>query len=218
MFRVYFCLFPTESIQTTQNDAVGFTGSTEHLILKPNTTAGTAQFPSITFQSSTSMGALLGRDDIATVAVYDTSGLTYGEFNAAAFNITSDARLKKDIHTISTEEYESYLEKFRNIQSATYLYNYETMDNNNTSLRYRPNYHIGFLAQSLPEETVHEMKECKNPEMLGKLTVSLNEMIGLNTLGIKALDYKQVNLEKLVQDQQAIIDALLKRIEALESK
>jgi hypothetical protein len=43
-------------------------------------------------------------------------------------------------------------------------------------------------------------------------------MIGLNTLGIKALDYKQVNLEKLVQDQQAIIDALLKRIEALESK
>jgi hypothetical protein len=124
--------------------------------------------------------------------------------------------MKKEIHTVATSEYEAYLKQIRAIQSATYLYNYETMDANNSSLRYRPTYHIGFLAQSLPKEAVHVLNNCKNPEMEGKLNYSLNEMVGLHTIGIKAIDAKQLEMQDMLEKQAAIILALQKRIELLE--
>lgn len=74
------------------------------------------------------------------------------------------------------------------------------------------------MAQSLPKETVNVMENCKNPEMKGKLTVSLNEMVGLNTVGIKAIDYKQTELIKMVEKQQLAIEKLINENEALQTR
>jgi hypothetical protein len=199
-----------------QYDYPSFRASSQGLVLRSQTVSSSFDFPAISFIGNTFAGAVLSLETTSTLSIYDTSGINPGEISAASFNIISDSRMKKEIHTVATSEYEAYLKQIRAIQSATYLYNYETMDANNSSLRYRPTYHIGFLAQSLPKEAVHVLNNCKNPEMEGKLNYSLNEMVGLHTIGIKAIDAKQLEMQDMLQKQAAIILALQKRIELLE--
>ena len=199
-----------------QYDYPSFRASSQGLVLRSQTVSSSFDFPAISFIGNTFAGAVLSLETTSTLSIYDTSGINPGEISAASFNIISDSRMKKEIHTVATSEYEAYLKQIRAIQSATYLYNYETMDANNSSLRYRPTYHIGFLAQSLPKEAVHVLNNCKNPEMEGKLNYSLNEMVGLHTIGIKAIDAKQLEMQDMLEKQAAIILALQKRIELLE--
>ena len=199
-----------------QYDYPSFRASSQGLVLRSQTVSSSFNFPAISFVGNTIAGAVLSLETTSTLSIYDTSGINPGEISAASFNIISDSRMKKEIHTVATSEYEAYLKQIRAIQSATYLYNYETMDANNSSLRYRPTYHIGFLAQSLPKEAVHVLNNCKNPEMEGKLNYSLNEMVGLHTIGIKAIDAKQLEMQDMLEKQAAIILALQKRIELLE--
>ena len=199
-----------------QYDYPSFRASSQGLVLRSQTVSSSFNFPAISFIGNTIAGAVLSLETTSTLSIYDTSGINPGEISAASFNIISDSRMKKEIHTVATSEYEAYLKQIRAIQSATYLYNYETMDANNSSLRYRPTYHIGFLAQSLPKEAVHVLNNCKNPEMEGKLNYSLNEMVGLHTIGIKAIDAKQLEMQDMLEKQAAIILALQKRIELLE--
>jgi hypothetical protein len=199
-----------------QYDYPSYRASSQGLVLRSQTASSSYNFPAISFVGNTISGAVLSLETTNTLSVYDTAGINPGEISAASFNIISDSRMKKEIHTIASSEYEAYLKQIRAIQSATYLYNYETMDANNSSLRYRPTYHIGFLAQSLPKEAVHVLNNCKNPEMEGKLNYSLNEMVGLHTIGIKAIDAKQLEMQDMLEKQAAIILALQKRIEMLE--
>jgi hypothetical protein len=139
---------------------------------------------------------------------YDANGTNPVNCQALAFNATSDLRLKKDV--IKVSEFEKYLEKIRNIESITYRYKNE--DSN-----IHP--HIGFVAQTLPEGVrTFIQSPVKGESNTIYNGVNLADMSGLLLNGVKAIDSKQVELETTIQQQQKLIDELLKRIEQLESK
>lgn len=131
--------------------------------------------------------------------------------NASAFNISSDRSVKKDIISLGKNEYSSYLTQIRNIESATYRYNWE--DSNKRKFP-----HIGFIAQSLPNEVLTKMNEKADGSGRETLGYNLSDMIGLSVMGIKAIDDKTQQLEALIQAQQEQINLLKKEIEQLKSK
>ncbi len=185
------------------------------LIIAPATTGN---FPSFGLVGLNGNGIICGIDGPNAIGFYDTTGLAYADVVANSFNLGSDMNIKHDIHNINSSEFDYYLNQIRNIQSATYLYNWESDKTGEAGKRYREFKHIGFLAQTLPSETVTKQKNVKIPAMEGKLTYSLGELIGLTTVGIKALDSKQTELEKVVEQQQKVIDQLQKRVEQLENQ
>jgi len=199
-------------------DYPGPQASKQNLIIKSVTATAPFNFSAIALMHNTAMGSMVGVDGSYALGIYDTTGLDYNDVVAFSFQVSSDSRVKKNIHTIEANEYESYLTKIRNIQSATYFYKNETTNESEKGLRFRAIPHIGFIAQSLPKEAVTEIKECRNPEKIGTLRYSLSEMIGLNTLGLKAIDYKQTQLEETIKQQQQMIEVLQRKIEALEKK
>lgn len=153
----------------------------------------------VAFNGSTAPGTLL---------IMNGNGVDFANAQALAFNATSDSRLKKDIFPIT--DFEMYLQKIRSIESVTYRYKTE---NNEV----KP--HVGFIAQSLPEGVKVSLTSPKKGEInTPYLGVNLTDMTGLLLTGVKALDSKQVALEKQIADQQATIEILMKRIEELEKK
>ncbi len=153
------------------------------------------------------------------VNVGDTTGGVYRAVNASAFNIASDRRMKKEINTIHSAEYSNYLNQIRNIESATYRYNWEDATT-------RPYSHVGFISQTLPNEVTTIMDEQASAKSGEKrIGYNLSDMAGLTLLGVKAVDQKNTELETLIQTQQQRLDAqalliekLAKEIELLKSK
>lgn len=108
-----------------EHEPATYANTNTHLILKPLT--GINAFPAISFDGLT-IGAMVGLDTDGTIGIFKSNGFDYTAIHSSAFNITSDERLKKEIHHISSSEYDSYLQQIRNIQSVTYLYNNETLE------------------------------------------------------------------------------------------
>ena len=163
-----------------------------------------------------SNGVTIEHDAAGDLGVYDTSGFFYAPINASAFNINSDIRVKKDVNYISSSEYDSYLNQIRNIQSATFLYNYESQEKG--AFRYRANPHVGFMAQSLPKELVTTKPKSKDGKVTDVMSYNLGDLAGLTVVGLKALDYKQQELESMVKSQNQIILQLQREIEQLKQK
>ena len=152
--------------------------------------------------------AFNGLNATGTFLFVDGTGANNQNCQALAFNATSDTRLKKDIFEIT--DFEKYLDKIRNVQSISYRY--KTEDNS-----VKP--HIGFAAQTLPEGVKVNLLSAKKGEKETPYAgVNLADMTGFLLIGVKALDAKQLEMEKTIKQQQALINELAAKIEALEKK
>lgn len=135
---------------------------------------------------------------------------SWAPVSASAFNVSSDFNVKKEIVNLESEVFDDYLQQIRNIQSATYRYAWEDSET-------RKNNHIGFIAQSLPKEVVTEMSATPNGASKDViLGYNLSDMIGLNVLGIKAVDSKLQKLEEIIKLQQEQIELLKSEIAKLK--
>ena len=107
-------------------------------------------------------------------------------------------RMKKEINYLKVGDYDKYLEEIRNISSATYRYNWEDELT-------RPVAHLGFISQSLPSSV--QMEIDADPSKAGEMRIgyNLSDMAGLTVIGLKALDYKMTEQEKLIQAQALLI-------------
>lgn len=114
--------------------------------------------------------------------------------------------LKKNDY-LGNDDYDEYITQIRNIESATYRYNWENA---------RTTPHIGFITQSLPSAVTSEMSV--NPGSSdGQKYVgyNLSDMSGLTMMGIKAVDARTLKLDETIK-AQAQIDILIKEIEKLK--
>jgi hypothetical protein len=143
---------------------------------------------------------------------------SYAGINALAFNVGSDITLKKDIQYLNAEDFNTCLAQLRSIQSIRYRYKTES-EVKTDGMTYRPQLHLGVVAQSLPAEVVAtvDLKADGNGTE-PKLGLSLADMSGLLVAGVKALDNKQAELINTIADQQKQIEELKKMVEALNSK
>jgi hypothetical protein len=168
---------------------------------------------SLVFDNDASGGGRLlcdGTTDPGTFEFRDRENTAYADVNANTFNAISDIRLKKDITYLSLADYSSYLEKIRQVDAITYRFK-----NEKTGSRL----HVGYTAQSLPTEVQKHFpssgRKNSGQEVLG---VSLTDMTGLLLTGVKAIDSKQQQLEKLITDQQQQIQQLRDEIRELRNK
>lgn len=123
----------------------------------------------------------------------DMAGFGYSAVNASAFNVSSDRNVKKEIVDIQQNEYSNYLKQIRKIESATYRYNWE----DNTTREFP---HVGFIAQSLPNTVTVPMNAKPDGTSSEKIIgYNLSDMIGLTVIGVKAVDYKVQELEKVIE-------------------
>ncbi len=78
--------------------------------------------------------------------------------------------------------------------------------------------HLGFISQSLPSSV--QMEIDANPSQSGETRIgyNLSDMAGLTVIGLKALDHKMTEQEKLIQAQATLIQQLQQRLEVLENK
>jgi hypothetical protein len=113
------------------------------------------------------------------------------------FTNYSDARLKTNIIDL-----ESSLEKIMALRPISYNYNetYLKLYNDSTSLT---KVHKGFIAQEIKEVF---------PEMVGTVNIEGTEYFDLN------LSHLPTYTVKAIQEQQALIQQLLQRIEQLENR
>jgi len=165
--------------------------------------------PAISLYNSTGASAngvsLIGVTYATGMNVGDGIGGAYADINASAFNVVSDRRMKKNIIDISSTDYDKYLTQIRNIESATFTYNWENAAR-------RPYSHIGVIAQSLPQELQAQIKESPSKaQSEDRIGVNLADLAGLTVVGIKALDSKQSQLEKEIADLKAEIEILKKK-------
>jgi hypothetical protein len=114
-----------------------------------------------------------------------------------AFTNYSDARLKTNI-----TEVESSLTKIMSLRPVQYNYNenYLKLYDDASTLE---KVHKGFIAQEIKEVF---------PEMVGQVNIKGTDYYDLN------LSNLQIYMVKAMQEQQAIIEAMKKEIEALKSK
>jgi hypothetical protein len=141
--------------------------------------------------------------------VFDTTGNTYMAVTASAFNVSSDRSLKKEINNIGAADYDKYLNQIRNIEAITYLYNDENSSSasvNSGKNRVQP--HVGFTAQSLPAAVQTSVPTSGKISPENKLGYNLSDMAGLTLVGVKALDSRQAQLEKEIEDLKAEIQLL----------
>lgn len=133
----------------------------------------------------------------------------------------SDARSKKLIEPIAENQYSQYLQALRNIQSINYLFEHETLqpDKPDFAKQERQQKRIGFTAQSLPDaikQTVPQNHQ--KPQESADILYSTSGMIGLLTVGVKAIDHQQTALEKTIQTQQTTIQQQQTAIEQLQTE
>jgi hypothetical protein len=171
------------------------------------------QYPGLRLiHEGTNNGVALFGGGAQALVVADTTGSFYAPVLASAFTVSSDRTLKKEINTLTSKDYNTYLNQIRNIESATYRYNWE-----NTENRQYP--HVGFISQTLPKEVQFMMKEKPSDKTSNdKIGYNLSDMAGLTLLGIKAVDQKNTELETLVQQQQQRLDAQALLIEKLATE
>ncbi len=140
------------------------------------------------------------------------NGVSFMAVNASAFNLSSDKNLKRNISTIQAGQAGRWMEQIRNIESATFWYNYE--DNQKRNMP-----HIGVIAQSVPKELQTEVTgnaDGKSGEYF--LGVSLSDWLGLVTIGVKENDHRITGLEKDYASLSAENIELKSKLEAMEEK
>jgi hypothetical protein len=196
----------------TKTTHTSTTGSYDDASLITKSTSTSFQWASVGFDNDAGFtSGVLGFNGAAATGTFlfmDGTGVNFQNAQALAFTATSDTRLKKDIFEIT--EFEKYLEKIRNVQSISYRYKSE--DNS-----VKP--HIGFAAQTLPEGVKVSLLSGKKGENETPYAgVNLADMTGFLLLGVKALDAKQVEMEKTIQQQQQLINQLAAKIAELEKK
>lgn len=140
---------------------------------------------------------------------------------ASAFQVLSDISVKKNIQDLSDIDFTTSLNQIRNIRSIRYNYNNETSGEIEPYSGFikRDKPHIGFSAQSLPDEVVtDDMTRSPDSNKDGYVKgYSLADMDGLLVAGIKSLDNTQQKheeaikkLEETVKEQQKVIYELIK--------
>lgn len=134
-----------------------------------------------------------------------TGGLAYMN---GLYNL-SDQRVKKDIQHI-----DSALNKIMNIDGVTYKYD---MTKYNKEAPEDPRTYYGFIAQNIKKELPHAVAEKLVPFENNKTRISAEE--NKREL-LNVVDYTAVIpvLVEAMKEQQKIIEAQNKRIEALEAK
>ncbi len=195
---------------TTQLEVRGDAAAADANLIVTNTSS---VFPGIKLNNSTNSTTgvtLYGRLGLG-LNVGDLAGGSFSPVYASAFTVSSDVRCKKQINYLTPTDYDRYLNEIRNISSATYRYNWENESN-------RPVAHLGFISQSLPTSVQMEIDE--NPSRAGETRIgyNLSDMAGLTVIGLKALDHKMTEQEKLIQTQAGLIQELQRRLEILENK
>jgi hypothetical protein len=188
------------------------TGSFDDAALITKSTAASTQWATLGYDNdigfTTGMLGFNGGAATGTFIFTDGTSANNQNCQALAFNATSDTRLKKDIFEIT--DFEKYLQKIREVQSISYRYKTEDAS-------VKP--HIGFAAQSLPDGVKVPMLSVKKGELDTPYQgVNLADMSGLLLLGVKALDAKQIEMEKTIKAQQELINQLAAKIAALEKK
>ncbi len=194
---------PTATLHTNSARA-----TTSYNILANETSTN---YPVIALRNSngTAYGAEFLGSSANGINVSKLDNATWAPINASAFNVSSDRTLKKEIVTLGQSDFNAYLDQIRNIESATYRYNWE-----NKSDRLYP--HIGFMAQSLPNSVVVPMNEKTDGSGRATIGYNLSDMIGLSVMGLKALDNKTLQLEEQLKLQQQQIELLQKQIAELK--
>jgi len=146
----------------------------------------------------------------------------YAPVNASAFNVSSDITVKKDVEYLSAADFNTCMEQIRNIQSIRFRYKTESAVKTD-GMQYRPQLHLGVVAQTLPAEVVATVDlKADGNQTAPKLGLSLADMSGLLVAGVKALDnrqteadLKQAELYKQIADQQLQIEELKKQNEQI---
>jgi len=142
----------------------------------------------------------------------------YGPVYASGFTAVSDITMKKDVQYLAHNDFAACLAQIRNIQSIRFRYKNES-ETRDEKLQYRPNLHIGVVAQSLPKEVSDPIQaDASGASKEMKLGMSLPDMSGLLLAGVKALDNHQQSTDELIKAQQQQIDLLKKEIEELKQK
>jgi len=145
------------------------------------------------------------------IQVRDFGGSNFAQVTASGFNVGSDLRMKNMVIPVTIEEYDRYLTQIRNIESATYFYNWETKE-----MRVVP--HIGFIAQTLPQEIQTEIEMSPNRGSEKRLGYNLSDFAGLTLVGIKALDHKQQGLEQRMIQMETENVSLKQELSILKGK
>ena len=135
---------------------------------------------------------------------------------ASAFTVSSDITLKKDVQYLQNEDFNKCMDQIRNVKSIRFRYNSESAVET-PGMQYRPELHLGVVAQSLPAEVVARVSESTDGKA-PKLGMSLADMSGLLLAGVKALDNKQTDMNAIIADQQKQIAELKKLVETLSNK
>ena len=143
----------------------------------------TITYPFLSLYNSTAAsGTCLISQSVPGIVVADNTNFAYAPITASAFITGSDISLKKEINSVTKNEYNLYLEQIRSIESITYLYKNENIGSqktiNNGINRVAP--HIGFTAQSLPNTTTSQISE--TPGKINsdkKIGYNLSDMAGL---------------------------------------
>lgn len=133
----------------------------------------------------------------------------------------SDARSKKEIEPIAQNQYGQYLQELRKVETISYLFEHETLNPQNPDFlnRQRGHKRIGFTAQSLPNSVQQRTAQNpQKPEGDADILFSTSGMLGLLTVGIKALDQEQIQLKSLIEQQQTLIEQQKADIEQLKKE
>jgi hypothetical protein len=131
----------------------------------------------------------------------------FAPVQASAFVVSSDIRMKHDVDEITTDEFGTYMSQIRNIQSARYKYNWESSGQNS---------HIGVIAQTLPAEVQARISSAPGVDGEERIGLSLSDLTGLTLVGVKAIDHKQSEMEKVIADQQLTISQQQQAIAELQ--
>jgi len=137
---------------------------------------------------------------------YKTSGTT-------AWDVTSDARVKTDIRNI-----EDGLQQIMSLRPVTYRYTDEWRKSN-PGIKDQEYYH--FIAQEFAKvfpESVHRGPESIEGESENLLRMNSQPAQVVAIRAIQELAQKSQQLSEKVDSQQAIIEELLLKVSALESK
>jgi hypothetical protein len=150
-----------------------------------------------------------GTADPGTFIFRDAENIDYADCIGNTFTAISDITLKKDIQALTSADYDLYLDKIRNVNSITYRFKNEKTNGK---------MHIGYSAQSLPEEVQEHLSSPDRKNSIAAVGVNLTDMTGLLLTGVKAIDNKQLQMEKIIEEQQRAIEELKLEIEKLKSK
>ncbi len=178
---------------------------------------GSAYLPSVGFHYPGNYAHQISLFNTPGLGAIDQAGTNGSPFYAQSFNGWSDINAKKDVADLGTKDLLASLDNIMKIRSISYRFNTETdTEDSDPTTAYRKYPHIGFEAQSLPKEVYSEVlnatstKEGKGVGLDFK-GYGLGDMDGLLVAGVKALNIK-------VEEQNKLIEDLRKQIEDLKKK